>query len=110
MPHPPTDLTIQDVAGAYAGLLARRAVANDNRPILHSDLDRAIPGQALTISQPHRKFGRAYAEFAGHVGDGKHVLVRKLIAGMWKGRWTQPLKVERAAVTAVHSTMARVAP
>lgn len=83
--------------------------ANDNRLPLLPSIDRAVAGQALSIRQPHRKFGKAYAEFVGHVGDGKHVLVRKLISGMWKGRWTKPLKVERAAIIAVHASMARVA-
>lgn len=76
---------------------------------LRSSLDWAVPGQALTIDQPHRRFGRCYAEFVGHVGDGKHVLVRKLISGMWKGRWTKPLKVVRSQVTSVHTSMARAA-
>lgn len=83
--------------------------ANDNTPILVSSIDHAVAGQALRLSQPHRKFGSCYAEFVGHAGDGKHVLVRKLIAGMWKGRWTKPLKVERALVIAVHTNMARAA-
>lgn len=81
--------------------------ANDNRLQLLPSIDRAIPGQALSLTQPHRKFGRCYAEFVGHVGDGRHVLVRKLISGMWKGRWTKPLKVERALVLHVHTNMAR---
>jgi hypothetical protein len=83
--------------------------ANDNCQILVPSIDRAVPGQALSISQPHRKFGRCYAEFVGHAGDGKHVLVRKLIAGMFKGRWTKPLKVERALIQSVHTSMARAA-
>lgn len=83
------------------------AAANDNTPILVPSIDRAVRGQALRLSQPHRKFGSCYAEFVGHVGDGKHVRVRKLISGMWKGRWTKPIRVERALVTAVHTTMAR---
>lgn len=83
--------------------------ANDNHPELIPSLDKAIAGQALSISQPHRKFGRSYAEFVGHVGDGKHVLVRKLISGMWRSRWTKPLKVERGLVIGVHANMARVA-
>jgi hypothetical protein len=86
-----------------------KMAANDNRPILVPFLDRAVAGQALTISQPHRKFGSAYAEFVGHVGNGKHVLVRKLISSMWKSRWTKPLKIERAQVIAVHGLMARAA-
>lgn len=83
--------------------------ANDNHPELIPHLDKAIAGQALSIRQPHRKHGTAYAEFVGHVGDGKHVLVRKLISGMWRGRWTKPLKIERAIVIGVHANMARVA-
>lgn len=83
--------------------------ANDNRPQLRPSLDCAVAGQALTISQSHRKFGRCYAEFARHAGDGKHVYVRKLISGMFKARWTRPLKVARADVIAIHTTMAQVA-
>lgn len=81
--------------------------ANDNTPILLPSIDRAIPGQALRLIQPHRKFGSCYAEFVGHCGDGKHVRVRKLISSMWRGRWTKPLRVERALVDKVHTTMAR---
>lgn len=81
--------------------------ANDNRQTLLPSIDRAVPGQALSLKQPHRKFGRCYAEFVGHAGDGRHVLVRKLISGQWKGRWTKPLKVERALVIRVHTNMAR---
>jgi hypothetical protein len=81
--------------------------ANDNRVVLVPSIDRAIPGQALTISQPHRRFGRTYAEFVRHSGDGKHVMVRKLISGMWRGRWTQPLKIERSLIMSVHTNMAR---
>lgn len=83
------------------------SIANDNAQVLVASLDRAVPGQALTIRQFHRRFGRTYAEFAGHAGDGRHVLVRKLISGMWKVRWTKPLKVERSLVIAVHTNMAR---
>jgi hypothetical protein len=72
-------------------------------------IDFAVPGQALTIKQPHRRFGQAYCEFAGHVGDGKHILVSKLISGMYRGRWTKPLKVEREQIIAVHASMARAA-
>jgi hypothetical protein len=81
--------------------------ANDNRRTLVASIDHAVPGQALSLNQPHRKFGRCYAEFVRHAGDGKHVLVRKLISGMWKGRWTKPLKIERALIRAVHTNMAR---
>lgn len=80
--------------------------ANDNRPQLHVTIDRAIAGQAVTIRQAHRRFGSAYAEFVGHAGDGKHVLVRKLISSMWKARWTKPAKVARADVMEVHARMA----
>lgn len=83
--------------------------ANDNGRVLYPSIDFAVAGQALTIRQPHRKFGQAYAEFVGHAGDGKHVLVRKLIASTWKARWTNPLKVERAAIIGVHTNMAREA-
>lgn len=83
--------------------------ANDNRIVLIPSIDLAVAGQALTIGQPHRRHGRCYAEFVRHVGDGKHVLVRKLISGMWRGRWTKPLKVERAAIIAVHTIMAEAA-
>lgn len=81
--------------------------ANDNRKPLIPHLDQAVAGQALTIRQAHRRFGRSYAEFVGHVGDGKHVLVRKHISSMWRARWTKPLKVERAAVVQVHDILAR---
>lgn len=83
--------------------------ANDNTPILVSSIDHAIPGQALRLNQPHRKFGSCYAEFVAHAGNGKHVLVRKLISGMYRGRWTKPIRVDRALVTEVHTSMARVA-
>lgn len=85
------------------------SAANDNQPILIPSLDRAVAGQALTIAQPHRKFGRCYAEFVRHAGDGKHVYVRKLISSMYRGRWTKPLKVERALVSAIHTRMAQAA-
>lgn len=81
--------------------------ANDNTIQLHTVLDRAIAGQAITISQPHRKFGQSYAEFIGHVGDGKHVMVRKLVTSMWKSRWTKPTRVERSLVLKVHTNMAQ---
>lgn len=81
--------------------------ANDNERTLIANIDRAISGQALTISQAHRKFGRCYAEFVGHAGDGKHILVRKLITSMWKGRWSKPLKVERVMVLSVHTRLAQ---
>jgi hypothetical protein len=83
--------------------------ANDNSRQLLPSLDRAVAGQACTITQPHRKFGQSYAEFVRHAGDGKHVYVRKLISGMWKSRWTKPLKVERSLVRAVHTRMAQAA-
>lgn len=83
--------------------------ANDNRRTLVPSIDRAVPGQALSLNQPHRKFGRCYAEFVRHAGDGKHVYVRKLISGMWKGRWTKPLKVERSLIIGVSTSMARSA-
>lgn len=79
--------------------------ANDNfLPMI----DRAVPGQALTLRQPRRRFGRCYAAFVGHVGDGRHVLARKLISGMYRARWTKPLKVARADVIEVHLRRARV--
>ena len=81
--------------------------ANDNRKVLVCNLDQAVAGQAITISQRHRKFGRCYAEFVGHAGDGKHILVRKLIASTFRARWTKPLPVERAMVITVHDRMAR---
>ncbi len=87
----------------------RSAPANDNQIALIPSIDHAVAGQALTLNQAHRKFRRCYAEFVGHAGDGKHVLVRKLISGTWKARWTKPLKVERALVSQVHTNMARVA-
>jgi hypothetical protein len=91
------------------GITAMTTAANDNKPILVPSVDMAITGQALTITQAHRKFGRCYAEFAGHAGDGKHILVRKLISGTYRARWTRPLKVERSQIIAVHTCMARVA-
>lgn len=83
--------------------------ANDNQIELRSSLDFAVAGQALRITQPHRKFGRCYGEFVSHVGDGKHVMVRKLISGQWKARWTKPMKIERSLVEVTHTNMARVA-
>jgi hypothetical protein len=62
----------------------------------------AEPGAAITLRQSHRKFGTCYAEFLGHVGDGKHILVSKLISGTWSARWTKPLKIPFAEVLAVH--------
>jgi hypothetical protein len=82
-------------------------IANDNHITLTKNLDRAVPGQALTIRQPHRKFGQAYAEFVGHVGDGKHVLVKKLISSMYRARWTKPLRVARADVIEVADILAK---
>lgn len=67
----------------------------------------AEPGSAITLRQPHRKFGTCYAEFIGHVGDGKHILVSKLISGMWSSRWTKPMRVPFADVVAVHDNRAR---
>ena len=69
----------------------------------------AIPGQALTLRQPHRRFGTCYAEFVGAAGDGRHVLVRKLISSMYRIRWTKPLPVARGDVLQVHDAMARPA-
>lgn len=86
---------------------ASKSPANDNRIVLIPSIDRAVPGQALTILQPHRRFGRTYAEFVRHAGDGKHIVVRKLISGMWRGRWTKPMKVDRSLIKAVHTNMAR---
>lgn len=83
--------------------------ANDNRIELVASLDQAVPGQAITIRQGHRKFGKAYAEFVGHSGDGKHILCRKLISSMYRSRWTRPLKVARADVMAVHTRLANAA-
>jgi hypothetical protein len=83
--------------------------ANDNKAQLFTSLDFAVAGQAITITQAHRKFGRCYGEFVKHCGDGKHVMVRKLISGTWKARWTNPMKVERALISAVHTNMAQVA-
>lgn len=83
--------------------------ANDNQITLVPAIDFAVAGQALTISQSHRKFGRCYAEFVSHAGDGKHVLVRKLISGAFKARWSKPLKVERGLIISVSDRMARVA-
>lgn len=80
--------------------------ANDNRQELLPAIDLAIAGQALTIRQAHRKSGKSYAEFVGHAGNGKHVLVRKLISGMYRARWSNPIRVERAAIITVHRNMA----
>jgi hypothetical protein len=74
-----------------------------------TSLDFAVAGQAMTITQPHRRFGQCYGEFVGHVGDGKHIIVRKLISSMYRGHWTKPMKVERRLVAAVHASMARAA-
>jgi hypothetical protein len=79
--------------------------ANDNHLELSTSIDLAVPGQAVSIQQPHRKFGRCYAQFVGHAGNGKHVLVRKLISSMWRARWTKPLRVERSLVISVHARM-----
>jgi hypothetical protein len=81
--------------------------ANDNSRQLFSSIDLAITGQAVTIRQPHRRFGRCHAEFVGHAGDGKHVIVRKHISSMYRSRYTKPLKVARADVMAVHLSMAQ---
>ena len=83
--------------------------ANDNQPVLFPSLDLAQTGQALTVIQPHRRFSRCYAEFVRHAGDGKHIYVRKLISSMWRARWTKPLMVDRALVSAVHATLAQTA-
>lgn len=82
-------------------------IANDNTRQFFAVIDRAVPGQALKIEQPHRKFGSCYAEFVAHAGDGKHILVRKLISSTWRARWTNPMKVARADVLAVHTHLAR---
>lgn len=79
--------------------------ANDNIRPLYTSIDLAVAGQAVTLTQSHRKFGSCYAEFIQHVGDGKHVVVRKLISSTWKARWTKPMKVERRLIAAVHSQM-----
>lgn len=83
--------------------------ANDNKAQLFTSLDFAVAGQAITITQTHRKFGRCYGEFVQHCGDGKHVMVRKLISGMYRSRWSNPMKVERTLISAVHTSMAQVA-
>jgi hypothetical protein len=84
-----------------------REAANDNAPPLIPSIDSAVTGQALTIRQPHRRFGRCYAEFVGHVGDGKRVLARKLISSMHRARWTKPMEVDRSDIIAVHTAMAQ---
>lgn len=83
--------------------------ANDSHPTFRTALDLAQTGQALTLIQPHRRFGRCYGEFVRHAGDGKHVYVRKLISSMRRARWTKPIMVDRALVSAVHATLARTA-
>jgi len=85
--------------GSKKGYGVMLQAANSN---FAASLDQAVIGQAITIRQPHRKHGRCYAAFAGHVGDGKHILARKLIASMWRSRWTKPLPVARADVLGVH--------
>ena len=70
-------------------------------------LDFAVAGQALSVRQAHRKFGRCYAEFVSHAGNGRDVLVRKLISSTWNARWSNPLRVKRADVIAVHDHLAR---
>lgn len=82
-------------------------IANDNQPTLLPSIDRATPGQALTISQTHRRFGETYAEFVGHAGNGRDILVSKLISSMWKSRWTKPMRVPRSSVLKVHCAMAK---
>lgn len=83
-----------------------RAAANDNGPRFGATLDRLVPGQALTLRQPHRRFGTCYAAFAGHAGDGRHILAAKLITSMYRSRWTKPLPVDRADVLKIHAAMA----
>lgn len=73
------------------------AAANDNQPHLFSSIDLAVAGQAITLKS-HRRFGH-----------GKHVYVRKLISSMYRGRWTKPMKIERALISAVHTNMAQAA-
>lgn len=82
--------------------------ANDNIKSLTPSLDFAEVGQAVTLRQPHRKFGKCYAEFVRHAGDGKHIFVRKLISSMWKARWTKPIKVLRSDVIETHAILAQV--
>lgn len=76
--------------------------ANDNSVVFYPTIDLAIAGQALMIRRPSSKHGTCYAEFLGHAGDGKHIIVRKLIASMWKSHWTKPMKILRADVVKVH--------
>lgn len=83
------------------------AHANDNQRTFYPSIDLAVPGQAITIRQAHRRFGESYAEFVEHAGDGRRVYVRKLISSMWKARWTKPLAVFREDIIAVHGRMAR---
>lgn len=82
-------------------------IANDNDRQFFPTIDFAVAGQALKINQPHRKFGQCYAEFVAHAGDGKHIVVRKLISSTHRARWTNPIRVERADVLAVHTHLAR---
>lgn len=81
--------------------------ANDNRVILIPSIDAARPGQALTIDEAHRRFGRTYAEFVRAAGDGRHVYVRKLLSGRPRARWSEPLKIDMAIIRHVHTSMAR---
>lgn len=84
-----------------------KTIANDNKRQFFPTIDLAVPGQALKIEQPHRKFGCCYAEFVAHAGDGKHIILRKLISSTWNARWTKPLKVARSDVLTVHLHLAR---
>ncbi len=83
-----------------------KTAANDNRQELICNIDLATAGQALTLRQGHRRFGKAYCEFVRHAGDGKHIFVRKLISSMYSARWTKPMKVLRREILAVHPHMA----
>ena len=76
--------------------------ANDNHLL---SLKNVAAGQALTIRQPHRKHGTAYAEFVRCAGNG--VIVRKLFSSMWNSRWTKPIRIRRTDVLEIHTNMAR---
>lgn len=94
------------MARTLAGELRKFGVAeatSASRSLIHF----AEPGTALTLAAPHRRFGTQPAEFLGHVGDGRHILVSKHISGMWSSRWTKPIKVPFGAVVAVHDRLAR---
>lgn len=80
-------------------------IANDNAPL--SDCHGVVPqGVAITIRRPASRFGKCMAEYVRESGDGKHVVVRKLISSMWHARWTKPMKIDRTDILEVHGFLA----